>query len=149
MMFVSEQRIQKVNMVAQRHPNQKIIIDHLDITVGEPGAVKPFEHIDDVLALAAHPNVFGKLSGLPLTTAEPYPFASLTPYIRRAIDTFGPRRLAWGTDGSRFQRFTYKEAVEHMLLTIDFLSDEDKEWIMGRTIATALNWPELTLSSVG
>jgi L-fuconolactonase len=141
MLFASEQRIRLVNAIAERHPDLRLIIDHFGVTVGNLAGVEPWKYIDEVLALAAYPNVWAKLSALPLNTLEPYPFASQTPYIKRAYDTFGPRRLAWGTDGSRFQRFTYKEAVDHMLFTIDFLSDEDKKWIMGWSIAAAINWP--------
>jgi len=102
MLLASEQRIRLVNAIAERHPDLRLIIDHFGVTVGNLAEVEPWKHIDDVLALAAYPNVWAKLSALPLNTLEPYPFASQTPYIKRAYDTFGPRRLAWGTDDDRF-----------------------------------------------
>jgi L-fuconolactonase len=146
MILVGRDRIKLVNSVAERHPEATILIDHFAVTIGDLSENDPWQYIDDVLALAQYPRVFGKLSALPLNTMEEYPYPSQTPYIKRAYDTFGPQRLAWGSDGSRFRRSTYKECVDHLLDTIDFLSEEDKEWIMGKTLASALNWPETDLA---
>jgi predicted TIM-barrel fold metal-dependent hydrolase len=141
MLLAAEQRISLVRRVAEKHPDLVIIMDHFGTTIGDLTKIDPWAYQKDVLDLARYPNVYGKLSALPLNTLEPYPFPSQTPFIRRAYDVFGPKRLAWGTDASRFRRSTYKEAVDHMLYTIDFLTTEDKEWIMGRTISTVLKWP--------
>jgi len=141
MLLAAQQRIELVHKVLETHPDAIIIMDHFGTTIGDLDKIDPWEFQDRVLALAKYPNVYAKLSALPLNTKEAYPFPSQTPYIRKAYDVFGPKRLAWGTDASRFRRATYKEAVDHMLHAIDFLTDEDKEWIMGRTIETALNWP--------
>jgi hypothetical protein len=37
---------------------------------------------------------------------------------------------------------TYKQCLDHFRYELDFLSEDDKEWILGRAIAEALNWPE-------
>lgn len=142
MVLASRERIRLIGVLAERHPELRLIVDHFGVSIGDVTKIDPWEYIDDVLALAKYPNIVAKLSALPLNTLEPYPFPSQTPYIKRAYDVFGPQRLAWGTDGSRFQRCTYKECVDHMLYTVDFLSEDDKEWIMGKTIAAALDWPE-------
>lgn len=144
MLLAAEHRIQLVRRLAETHPDLTVIMDHFGTTIGDLTKVDPWSYQDEVLALARFPRVFAKLSALPLNTLEPYPFPSQTPYIRRAYDVFGPQRLAWGTDASRFRRSTYKEAVDHLMTTIDFLTDGDKEWIMGRTISTALGWPPST-----
>lgn len=141
MMLVQEQRIRLVRALAEHHPDLTIIMDHFGTTIGDLTKIDPWAYQDEVLALAHYPKVYAKLSALPLNTLEPFPFKSQTPYIRKAYDVFGPERLAWGTDASRFRRSTYREAVDHMMQTIDFLSDEDKKWIMGKTIATAVRWP--------
>ncbi len=141
MLLAAEKRISLVKRIAERHPDLVIIMDHFGTTIGDLNTIDPWAYQNEVLELAKFPNVYGKLSALPLNTLEPYPFPSQTPFIRKAYDVFGPKRLAWGTDASRFRRSTYQEAVDHMLHTIDFLTDEDKEWIMGRTISTVLNWP--------
>jgi hypothetical protein len=34
----------------------------------------------------------------------------------------------------------YRQRITHFTETLDFLSDEDKEWIMGRAILERLEW---------
>ena len=54
---------------------------------------------------------------------------------------FGARRLMWGSDITRLKG-TYAECLRLFKDELDFLSDEDKEWVLGRSIAEVLNWPE-------
>lgn len=141
MMFASEDRIALVPKLAERFPGVTFIMDHFGTTIGDLNVIDPWGYQDQMLELAKFPNVYAKLSALPLNTLEEYPFPSQTPYIKRAYDAFGPERLAWGTDVSRFKRTTYQQAVDHILTQIDFLTEYDKEWIMGKTIAKAVRWP--------
>jgi L-fuconolactonase len=140
MVLTSGSRIRSVDTLAAHFPEARLIIDHLAVSVGDLDKIDPWENLDDVLALAKHPNVYGKLSALPLNTLEPYPYPSQTPIIRRVYDAFGPQRLAWGSDGSRLRRSSYHESVDHILQTIEFFNDDDREWIMGKTISALLNW---------
>jgi hypothetical protein len=65
----------------------------------------------------------------------------MTQHIRRLFDTFGPRRCHWGTDlTNSYRKATYRQRITHFTETLDFLSDEDKEWIMGRAIVERLGW---------
>ncbi|MFS8115364.1 amidohydrolase family protein [Rhizobium jaguaris] len=141
MLLAAGERIGLVKKMLERHPDAIVIMDHFGTTIGDLNEIDPWAHQDHVLELAKFPHVYGKLSALPLNTLEAYPFPSQTKFIRKAYDVFGPKRLAWGTDASRFRRSTYRQAVDHMLHTIDFLTEGDKEWIMSRTIASVLNWP--------
>jgi hypothetical protein len=38
-----------------------------------------------------------------------------------------------------FHKATYWQRITHFTETLDFLSNEDKEWIMGRAILARLN----------
>ena len=49
--------------------------------------------------------------------------------------------MMWGTDLTRLPG-TYRQAVTLFTEELPFLTAEDKEWVMGRTIAQALRWPE-------
>jgi hypothetical protein len=35
---------------------------------------------------------------------------------------------------------TYQQRITHFTETLDFLSNEDKEWVMGRAIVERLGW---------
>lgn len=78
-------------------PRQRFVLDHLakpDIRGGERQ-----EWERGLRALAAHPNVWSKLSGL-VTEADwtRWTPADIRPYLDVAFDCFGPERLMIGSD---------------------------------------------------
>ena len=88
--------------------------------------------------MARYPNVTVKLSGYPAYSSQPYPFADMTPHIRRVFDAYGPRRCHWGSDMTNsFAKATYGQRIA-MFGQLDFLTAEDKEWIMGRSLLERL-----------
>ena len=38
------------------------------------------------------------------------------------------------------RRFTYRQRITHFTETLDFLTEDDKDWVMGRAILARLNW---------
>jgi predicted TIM-barrel fold metal-dependent hydrolase len=66
----------------------------------------------------------------------------MAPHLRRAFDAFGRERIMWGSDYTVLTAagHTYRECLDH-IRGLDFLSDEDREWVLWRTASTALNWP--------
>jgi predicted TIM-barrel fold metal-dependent hydrolase len=130
----------RLEPVAARHPGLTLIMDHMAADLSARGG-QAFAALDQLLALAAYPRVFVKVSSAPCFSDEPYPFADIYPYLRQIYDAFGPQRLMWGADFSRLTS-TYSECLEHFRSGLDFLSEDDKEWILGRTLAESLEWPE-------
>ena len=129
----------KLGEIAERHPRLRLTVDHMGLSSALKG--KPFDGaVDNLLKLAPLKNVAVKVSALPCYVAEPYPFPSLHPLIRRVVEAFGPQRCFWGTDLSHLP-CPYKQVVTLFTEELDFLSEADKEWIMGRGIAAWLNWP--------
>ena len=96
--------------------------------------------VDVVLKFARLPNVAVKASCLPCYVAETYPFPTLHPQIRRVVETFGPQRVFWGTDLSQ-SPCTCRQNVTLFTEELKFLSDNDKEWMMGKALAHWLRWP--------
>jgi Amidohydrolase len=93
-----------------------------------------------VCALAKHPNVAVKASGLPSFSTEPYPFRDVHDAIRRLVDAFGPRRTFWGTDLTRMP-CSYRECIDLFTREQRWLTGEDLEWVMGRGVSEWLGWP--------
>jgi L-fuconolactonase len=81
------------------------------------------------------------LSSAPCFSNEPYPYRDLHTFIKRIFEAFGAQRMLWRADLSRLTP-TYTECLAHVRKSLDFLSAEDGEWILGKTLARALNWPE-------
>lgn len=128
-----------VDPIAERHPGLRLIIDHMALDrVKGPAA---FARLPELLVLARRPNVGVKLSALPFYSSQLYPFHEVHEPIRRTYDAFGPERLFWGSDMSRLP-CTYAEAVSLFTEELDWLSESDKEWIMGRALSDWLRWPD-------
>lgn len=141
-MFLATGQMHQFARIAERHSQLVLIIDHMGVS-SEASAKKAVPAaIDESAALARYPNVSVKLSAAPLFSSEPYPFRDMTPHIRRLFDAYGPRRCYWGTDiTNSFARATYRQRITHFTEELDFLSEDDKDWIMGRALVTRLGWP--------
>ena len=134
--------MKEVSAIAEKHPGMTLILDHFGLSSGivKKGQIK--EAIEDTAALAKHANVYVKVSAAPVYSREGYPFRDLDPHIKRLVDAYGPKRCFWGTDLSHaLGKATYGQCVTHFSDELTFLSEEDKEWIMGRSLAACLGWP--------
>ena len=130
----------KLRPVAERHPDLKLLIPHMGCTLDARGAAA-FASLDDVLDLARYPKVSVMVSSAPCYSNEPYPFRDVAPFIQRLYGVYGPRRLLWGADLTRL-RCTYREGLDQFRSSLDFLSADDREWILGKSLAEVLAWPE-------
>jgi len=140
-MFLTTGQLPLFGPIAERHPQLMLIIDHMGVSSEAMKNNMMPATISAAAALARYPNVSVKLSSAPLFSSEPYPFRDMTPHIRRLFDAYGPRRCYWGTDVTNsFAKATYRERVTHFTQELSFLSEEDKDWIMGRAILARLGW---------
>ena len=125
-------------------PDMPIALDHC-------GFPQQIEEFDQVLAMAAYPNVYLKWAHAPTVfRSQQHPFPEVTPHLKRAIDAFGPNRIMWASDISavpfasqhlkRNPPYSWGEALFSVRDNPE-LSDGDKEWILGRTARTFLDWP--------
>ena len=138
MMSVSGQ-LPAVDRIAERHPGLRLVVDHMGLRSGTKGA-EAFAGLPALCELARRPNVAVKSSALPCYSVEAYPFRDVHSHIRRVYDAFGPRRMFWGTDWTRLP-CPWRQAVTLFTEELPWLSDGDKEWIMGRGLCEWLGWP--------
>ena len=130
----------KIVPTAARYPGLKLIIDHMACHL-QGKAETAFLEFDSLLSLAQYPEVRVKVSSAPCFSAEPYPFKDIEPFLHRIYDAFGARRLMWGADLAPRLTSTYQECLDHFRHALPFLSEDDKEWILGKTTAETLGWP--------
>src|SRR2546430_671670 len=117
----------------------RIVIDQVGLNIRQK-APKVFEDLPAVCALAKHPNIAVKASGMPSLSTQTYPFRDLHDAIKKLVDSFGPRRTFWGTALTRMP-CSYRECVD--LFTKEqqsWLKGEDLEWVMGRAVCEWLGW---------
>ncbi len=139
MVLVPHRLIPALEPIVARHPGLRFTMDHLSIPTKTRGA-EAFAGLDHLLALAKYPNLAVKASGMPSYSTEAYPWRDLHPHLRRVYDAFGPRRIFWGTDYSRLP-CPYRQAITLFTEELPWLSEQDKEWIMGRGLCEWLGWP--------
>jgi predicted TIM-barrel fold metal-dependent hydrolase len=140
-MFLTAGRSGEFARIAERHPQLALIADHMGVAADVIRAGKLADAIDQTAALAKYPNVSVKLSAAPNNSTEAYPFADFTPHIRKLYDAYGPQRCYWGTDLTNgFAKATYRQRITHFTEQLTFLSEDDKDWIMGRAIQARLGW---------
>jgi predicted TIM-barrel fold metal-dependent hydrolase len=129
--------------IAKRHPRLKIIVDHLGLFRQKDGDAAAA--MIETASLAVHPNLFVKLSAVPLYSSEDYPYRNLHAALRSLIEAFGPKRCFWGTDLTRLMRKCgYSQCLRLFTEGLDFLSPADRDWIMGKAILQCLGWPQQT-----
>ena len=140
-MFLTRGQLGLFDSVARRFPELDLIIDHMGISSEALKEGLLQETIDTGVALAKYPNVAVKLSSTPLFSKEAYPWRDMTPHIHRLFDAYGPKRCFWGTDVTNsFAKASYKQRVTHFTEELPFLSEDDKDWVMGRAILEKLRW---------
>jgi predicted TIM-barrel fold metal-dependent hydrolase len=139
MMFVPGQ-LEATRRLAERHPGLTMILDHM-ARKGNLRDDECFADLDELLALARLPNVSVKASSVPAYSTQPYPFENLKPFLERIYNAFGPKRMMWGSDYTKLA-CSYEECVNHFRLTLDFMDEEGKAWVLGKTAAHLLGWPE-------
>jgi L-fuconolactonase len=78
------------------HPALAIIVDH---GAKPPIAARGWQPwADDLAAIARHPGVHCKLSGLVTEAGPHWATGDLRRYVDHLLATFGPGRLVWGSD---------------------------------------------------
>ncbi len=118
-------------------PGLKIVIEHL-------AGVRPDPDLDyglfrRAMELAGFSNTYIKVPGFGEMLPRPFPFreppfGDPPPALRMAYDAFGARRMMWGSDfPPSASREGYGNALRFPRERVDFLTDEDREWVFGGT----------------
>ncbi len=135
-------RLEQIGPLAARHPDTRIVIDHLGLLqpFEPPVPAEPWADLPKLLALAAYDNVVVKISGAGTLSHQRFPYGDIWDPLRRIVDAFGMDRCMWGTDWTRAVAFlTYKEGVEAFRVT-DHLSDSERSRLMGGTLQQIYGW---------
>jgi L-fuconolactonase len=124
-------------------PETSFVLDH----VGKPpvarGEVEPWR--SSLAELAASPNVVCKLSGLTTEAKHDWSPPDVLPYLKLALDSFGPHRCMFGSDWPLASlRTPYEGWVEVVLESISGLPPRDQEAVLRGTAANTYGLAEST-----
>jgi predicted TIM-barrel fold metal-dependent hydrolase len=93
--------------------------------------------LQQVLASAKLPNIYIKFSGFHYCSSVPwgFPYADTHWVIQALYEHFGPYRMCWGSDYPVVRKaMTYQHALEAFRTYCTFIPEQDKAWILGKTL---------------
>lgn len=129
--------------LVQELPNLSIIIEHLGFVRQGEGSKPPYTLFRQITALSKYPNVYIKFGGVgensprPDPFVQPFPFEGYPPLLEMAYEAFGATRMMWGSDFPPVAiREGYGNALRNRMERFNFRSEEDKEWMFGKTAAS-------------
>ena len=85
--------------------------------------------------MAKHKRIMVKIGAFYALGKKQPPYTELAPMIKKVVAAFGPRRCMWESD-CPFQvqeEHTYQASVDLVRRRLDFLSDDDREWLLWKT----------------
>ncbi len=121
-----------VEEMAVRFEGVRLVLDHMAYpNVEEKTSGKRFQKL---LSLSDLPNVYIKTSGFGWYSKQRYPYGDTHEIIKVVRDEFGAKRMLWGTDFPHvLVKCGYIRNLNFIRRELAFLSDEDKEHILGAT----------------
>jgi len=120
----------------EKLPDLTVVIDHMaDCPVDQP------QELEKLIALKRYPNVFVKISHTWSLSKQPYPWLDAQEHVKRLHQAFGPERLMWATDWPIIENShaTYDQALKVVRDDMKFLNDDDRRWMLSKSIERV--WP--------
>jgi|AntDeeMetagen134_2_1112570.scaffolds.fasta_scaffold03429_3 L-fuconolactonase len=129
--FPKAEQLSMVDDLADAHPDVQLVVDHMafpdETTAHDEGPWTDFESVAD------NDNVAVKVSSLPRSADDEWPYADLHGYVRNLIEWFGPERLMLGSDYPWMDDWAGYEDCLSWVETVDFLSARDLSYLSHRT----------------
>lgn len=120
--------------VLERHPGLACVIDHgakPDVVTSDLAAWR-----SGITALAAHPGLICKLSGLVTEAASDWTLETLRPVVDHLIAVFGPERLIFGSDWPVVTlRASYAQWLETAEILLAGLTEAQRAAVFGGNAA--------------
>jgi len=129
----------EIRKAAERHPNLNFLCHHMSGLRAHGDDAR--SNVDNVIESSKLPNIFLKLSGFHYLTDTPwnFPYADTHWVYKECYEAFGTN-MVWGSDFPVVKKsMTHQQALEAFRTGCDFVSDADKEAILGGTLEQLLN----------
>jgi predicted TIM-barrel fold metal-dependent hydrolase len=123
--------IPSVSESCARFTDTAVVVDHF-ARIGGDGVFRE-KDVRALCDLAKHPRAYVKASAFYAFGRKQPPHDDLVPTIRAVCDAFGPQRVMWASD-CPFQllKESYEDSISLVRDRLEFLSREDKEWMLRR-----------------
>jgi predicted TIM-barrel fold metal-dependent hydrolase len=132
--LIGPDALPEVERMCRKYPATPVIIDHL-CRIGADGTIRDRD-VDALCALVKYPRVMMKVGAFYALGKKQPPYTDLAPLIQRVVQGFGVRRCMWESD-CPFQVVShkYQDSLDLVRRRLDFLTDDDRDWLLRRTAA--------------
>ena len=131
--LINPNDLQHVAKLCELFPKTRVVIDHF-ARIGISGTIES-DKLDELCRLAEYENVYVKVSAFYALGKKQDPYLDLQSMIQRLLTAYSSNRLMWATD-CPYQvqgQHTYRASLDLILHHCEFLSPEDKQWILRDT----------------
>jgi predicted TIM-barrel fold metal-dependent hydrolase len=130
--LIASDALPELDRLCKQFPETPVIIDHL-CRVGADGTIRDTD-VEALCGMAGHQRVMVKVGAFYALGRKKPPYADLAPLIQRVVKAFGARRCMWESD-CPFQvvNHAYKDSIALVQERLEFLTAEDKDWLLRRT----------------
>jgi len=125
--------------IARRHPSVPVLCHHLGVVDVREGLDGP--GLREVLASAEVENIAVKASGFHYISRQgwDHPWPDALEVLRVLAETFGPKRLLWGSDFPASRRYTtYRQSLEAVRTHATFLDADARQAVLGENLLALL-----------
>lgn len=120
--------------LASAHPDVSFVLEHMGWP--DQGTTAIDEPWTDIEALAEYDNVYVKVSSVPRTSDDAWPYETAGEFVRNLLSWFGPERLLLGSDYPWLDDWaSYRECLS-WIEAAEYLSARDLSWLSYRTFET-------------
>ncbi len=134
--LIYERQLPAAIELADRHPDQVFILDHIGKPRIREAALEPWHR--NLRELALRPNVYCKLSGMTTEAAPGWTEVQLRTFFQMVLEAFGPSRLMFGSDWPVcVPTCSYARWVNLTRRWTERLTPDEQRWIFGGAAAAA------------
>jgi L-fuconolactonase len=127
---VTMEQLPAVTKLVRNCPETSFVLDHLAKPVVDDRFPVTWAH--DIRQLAGCPNVSCKLSGLATIAGVGWRPGDVLPYLRHAVDVFGPRRCMFGSDWPvSLEATSYQAWLDAVTEALDGLDPSERAAVLG------------------
>jgi predicted TIM-barrel fold metal-dependent hydrolase len=130
--LINPDALPELDRLCRKFPDTPVIVDHL-CRIGADGTIRDRD-VEALCAMAAHKKVMVKVGAFYALGKKEPPYTDLAPLIRKVVGAFGPRRCTWESDCPfQVDKHKYTDSIDLVRKRLDFLSDDDRDWLLRRT----------------
>lgn len=125
-------QIEAIDKITTAYPQITFLLEHLGAMNRENMHLK--DRWNQMVALGRKENVYLGIASIGAGLRDDFPCRDALKLLREGVDMVGAHKLLWGSDiPGTLKHYTYQQMIDMVVKYADFLSEDEKDMIMGGT----------------